>query len=52
MKKKKPKARKIRSGTLRKGLTRKAAMRAAVKKWGGDFRGFWYSPKTGYAVLV
>jgi len=46
---KKPKVRKV---TLRKGLTRKAAMLAAVKKCGGDFRGFSYNPRTGKAVLI
>lgn len=44
-----PRQRKV---TLRKGLTYKAALRAAVKKCGGDFRGFSYNPKTGKAILI
>lgn len=32
---------------LPKGLTRPEAVKKAVKKIGGDFRGFKYDPKTG-----
>lgn len=46
---KKPKRRTV---TLRKGLTWKEAFRAAVKKCGGDFRGFSYNKRTGKAVLI
>lgn len=46
---KKPKLRRV---TLPRGLTYKAAFRAAVKKCGGDFRGFSYNAKTGKATLI
>lgn len=38
--------------TVRKGLTRKAAYRAASKKAKRDFRGFTYNARTGKARLT
>lgn len=37
---------------LRKGLTRKEALRHVVKKKPADFRGFTYDSKTGRAVTT
>lgn len=37
---------------VKKGLTRAEAIKAAVKKSRGDFRGFTYNPKTGRATLT
>ena len=38
--------------TLPKNLTRQKAVLEAVKKVGGDFRGFTYDSKTGKASVV
>ena len=40
---------KTRTYRLKKGLTRQAAIRAVCRRYGNDFRGFLYNPKTGVA---